>query len=226
MNRPFIKAGVVGLLVIAMSILLVAVFPSKAPGLPEGFFTPIIAFEFIETRAEVFQMFTATDGNLRQSMIDAMDFGNRLDYVYMCLYSLFLLLFAVRCAEVSGKKYYYIGALLALTVLFADALENIQLLGITSAIENGDLGAYLVRLHIFTWIKWGGIAAIFMVLVPWFMKGGLFSKAIGLTGIASFMLGIVSFLHRSIINEFFGLSVGLMFILMIIYCFKFRGNPA
>lgn len=51
MNRPFIKAGIVGLLVIVMSIVLLAVFPSKAVRLPDGFFTPIIAFEFIETKA-------------------------------------------------------------------------------------------------------------------------------------------------------------------------------
>ena len=222
MNRPFIKAGIVGLLVIVMSIVLLAVFPSKAVRLPDGFFTPIIAFEFIETKAEVFQLFVATDGSVRGSMIHAMDLGNRLDYIYMCLYSLFLLLFAVKCGQISGKKYYYIGAAVALLVLFADAFENIQLLGITAGIDSGDFGAQLVRLHIFTWVKWGGISAIFMVLAPWFMKGSMFSRVIGVTGIVSFILGIVSFLHRSIINEIFGLSVALMFILMIIYCFTFK----
>ena len=222
MTRPFKKAGIVGLLVIVMSVVLLCVFPSKAPKLPDGFFTPIIAFEFIETKAEVFQMFVAIDGNVRHAMVDAMDFGNQLDYIYMCLYSLFLLLFTVKCGQVSGKKYYYIGAALAVMVLLGDAFENIQLLGITAGIDSGAFGVQLFRLHVFTWIKWGGIAAIFLVLASWFMKGGMFSKVIGLVGIVSFLLGVVSFVHRSIINEIFGLFVAVMFILMIIYCFTFK----
>jgi len=51
MNRPFLKVGYVGLLVIIMSVTLVIIFPSKASKMPDGFFTPIIAFEFIQTKA-------------------------------------------------------------------------------------------------------------------------------------------------------------------------------
>ncbi|MDA3895693.1 MAG: hypothetical protein PF482_06050 [Desulfobacteraceae bacterium] len=224
MNRPFLKVGYVGLLVIIMSVTLVIIFPSKAPKMPDGFFTPIIAFEFIKTKAEVFQLFVATDGTTRQAMVNAMDLGNRLDYIYMCLYSVFFLLFCQKCADISKKKLYYTGMAIAVVVLLGDALENRQLLGITAKLENGDFAAELSLLYFFTWIKWGGIAAVFLLLVPWFAKGGLFSKTIGMAGSITIALGVLAFLNRSMITEIFSLAVGLMFLFMIIYCFTFKSD--
>jgi hypothetical protein len=223
-NKPFIKAGYLGLAVIAMSVALLFVFPSKAPSLPEGFMTPIIAFEFIQSPDEVFQMFGGNDLAARTTMKDAMDLGNRLDYVYMILYSMFLLLFSVTCKKITRNPYYFAGAGIALVVLAGDAMENIQLLGITANLSAGDITPYLEPLYLFTWIKWGGIAMIFLVLFPWFLRGGLYSKIIGATGIISFILGFAAFLNRSVINEIFALSVAVMFILMIIYCFTFKAQ--
>jgi len=226
MDRAFLKVGYVGLLVIVMSILLFIIFPSKASKMPDGFFTPIIAFEFIETRTEVFQMFMSTDGTIRQAMANAMDLGNQLDFIYMFLYSMFLLMFSVKCAKISSETFYYIGAALSLMVLSADALENIQLMGITANLENGDFESCLAWLHLFTWIKWGGIAAIFLVLVPWFAKGGIFSKIIAFTGMLSFASGVLAYLERSVVNEIFGLTVAIMFLMMILYCFTYKYDPA
>ena len=42
MNRPFMKIGFLGLLVLGMSIVLLMVFPSKAPWMMDGFFTPVM----------------------------------------------------------------------------------------------------------------------------------------------------------------------------------------
>jgi hypothetical protein len=208
-NKPFVKTGYLGLAVIMMSVLLLFVFPPKAPSLPEGFLTPIIAFEFIQTKTEVIEMFGGENITMRNEMARAMDLGNRLDYVYTC-------------TRLSENKYYYAGAVLALAVLAADALENVQLLGITVNIATGNFDSQLRLLHLFTWIKWGGIALIFLTLSPWFLKGGRFSKMIGITGIISFILGVSAYMNRSVINEIFSLSVALMFILMIIYCFIYK----
>ena len=159
---------------------------------------------------------------MRNEMVRAMDLGNRLDYVYMCLYSAFLLMVSVTCARLSKNKYYYAGVVLTLVVLAADALENVQLLGITANLSTGNFDSQLRLLHMFTWIKWGGIALIFLALSPWFLKGGRFSKIIGIMGIISFILGVAAYINRSVINEIFSLSVALMFILMIIYCFTYK----
>jgi hypothetical protein len=225
-NKPFIKTGYLGLAVMMMSVLLLFVFPPKAPSLPEGFLTPIIAFEFIQTKTEVIEMFGGENITMRNEMARAMDLGNQLDYVYMCLYSAFLLMVSVTCARLSKNKYYYAGAVLALAVLAADALENVQLLVITMNLATGNFDSQLRLLHLFTWIKWGGIALIFLTLSPWFLKGNRFSKIIGIMGIIIFILGVAAYMNRSLINEIFSLSVALMFILMIIYCFTYKTLPS
>jgi hypothetical protein len=76
-NKPFVKTGYLGLAVIMMSVLLLFIFPSKAPSLPEGFFTPIIAFEFVQTSTEVIEMFGSDNITMRNEMTRAMDLGNR-----------------------------------------------------------------------------------------------------------------------------------------------------
>ena len=223
-NKPFVVPGGVGILVILTSLVLLAVFPSKATRLPEGFFTPIIAFEFIETGAETHAMFTAADGTVRRELTAAMDLGNRLDFAYMILYGLFLALFCAKCAALSGKKCYHAGVLLAAGVVLADGFENIQLLSITAHLDAGGLGHYVSRLRTFAWMKWGGICVIFLLLVPWFRSGGRFSKSISLLAVLTAVLGGAAFLRRSVVNEVFALCVGIMFVLMIIYCFVYR-NP-
>ena len=149
-NKPFIKPGYLGLVVIMMSVLFLFIFPPKAPSLPEGFLTPIIAFEFIQTKTEVMEMFCSENITMRNEMARAMDIGNRLDYVYMCLYPAFLLMDSVTCARLSKNKYYNAVAVLALAVPAADALENVQLLGITMNIATGNFDSQLRLLHLFT----------------------------------------------------------------------------
>ena len=224
MNRPFIKAGIIGILVISMSIVLMTVFPRKAPSMMEGFFTPIIAFEFVQTPQEVDQLFGLPGSSVRQEMISAMDLGNRLDYLYMFLYASFLLLFSLTVIKTTGNKGYAVGVLLALVVLAADALENVQLLAITSKMGSLDIGEELSCLYFYTWVKWGGIAVIFLLLLPYFIRGRAYSKIIGIMGIVSFTLAVLSFIHRSLLNELFALSVAVVFALMIIYCFIHRGE--
>ena len=84
-----------------MGSVLLMVFPSKAPWMMDGFFTPVIAFEFIQSQSEVYQLFGLPGSldqlpmgqmmsqEMTQAMIKAMDLGNRLDYIFMVLYTLF-----------------------------------------------------------------------------------------------------------------------------------------
>ena len=216
------KIGFLGLLVIGMSIVLLMVFPSKAPWMMDGFFTPIIAFEFVQSQSEVCQLFGLSDSPDQLSMIKAMDFGNRLDYIYMVLYTSFLFFFSFVCAKNTGQRYYYAGSMLSFVILVADALENIQLLRITAKITSQDLGKELSLLHCFTWIKWGGITVVFLILAPYFFKGRSYSKVIAALGISSFILSILAYLNRSVLNELLGLSVALMFLMMIVYSFIYK----
>lgn len=216
------KIGFLGLLVIGMSIVLLIVFPSKAPWMMDGFSTPIIAFEFVQSQSEVYRLFGLTDSPDQLSMIKAMDFGNRLDYIYMVLYTSFLFFFSFVCAKNTGQKCYYAGSMLSFVILVADALENIQLLRITAKFASQDFGKELSLLHCFTWIKWGGITVVFLILAPYFFKGRSYSKVIATIGISSFILSILAYLNRSVLNELLGLSVALMFPMMIVYSFIYK----
>ena len=226
MEKPFLKAGYIGVCVIVMSVILLFIFPSNASHLPDGFVTPVVAFEFIRTPAEVFQLFAATDGTVQQPIVAAMNTGNYADYVYMVLYTAFLFLFSATCAKVSSNKFYYAGCLIAVAILFGDAMENVQLLGITAGLDTGGFAPYLSQLQVFTWIKWGGLAAVFLVLFSWFIRGNLLSKIVGLAGLASSVFGVLAYLHRSVLNEIFSGSVALTFVLMIVYCFTYKIHEA
>lgn len=216
------KIGFLGLLVIGMSIVLLMVFPSKAPWMMDGFFTPIIAFEFVQSQSEVCRLFGLSDSPDQLSMIKAMDFGNRLDYIYMVLYTSFLFFFSFVCAKNTGQIYYYAGSILSFVILVADALENIQLLRITAKITSQDFGKELSLLHCFTWIKWGGITVVFLILATYFFKGRTYSKVIAAIEISSFILSVLTYLNRSVLNELLGLSVALMFLMMIVYSFIYK----
>jgi len=222
MDRPFLKIGFIGVAVVVTSIVLMIVTPSKAPWMMDGFFTPIIAFEFIETPKEVLQLFGPMNSPEQQEMVRAMNLGNRLDFVYMLLYSTFLLAFSVKCARETGVKRYYVGTFTSIFVLASDFLENLQLLGITSKLQTGGFEQHLAYLRVFTWLKWGGIAVTFLLLLPYFVRGNLYSKIVGGFVTVPFILGLLAYFHRSVLNELFALSVAATFVLLIAYCFSHK----
>jgi hypothetical protein len=219
MERPFLITGFIGIAVVVMSIVLLSVFPSHSPSMPKGFFTPIIAFEFIESSEEVHQLFGEKNSQERQDMVRAMDRGNRLDFIYMLLYSSFLFAFSIQCSREGGQKIFYLGAVISVIVLTGDFMENLQLLGLTSTLQGGSFDGELMALKIFTWQKWGGIATIFLILTPYFIRGKLFAKIIALWGLGVFFIGVMACQERSVLNEIFSLSVAGMFLMMIVYSF-------
>ncbi|VAW37426.1 hypothetical protein MNBD_CHLOROFLEXI01-3346 [hydrothermal vent metagenome] len=111
-NKPFRITGFIGIVVILVSLALLGIFPKEAPKMPEGFNTPILAFEFVKTNQEVLDLF-GTDAEVRAELVQAFDLGNWVDFVYMLLYSAFLFRFAGTAVKQSGHKLFYVGSLLA-----------------------------------------------------------------------------------------------------------------
>jgi hypothetical protein len=222
MKRPFILSGIIGIMVIITSVILLAIFPGRGPKLPEGFFTPIIAFEFIQTPQEVMDLFGQAGSPEQQRLIKAMNLGNRIDFLYMVLYTAFLFVFCKRVAFIREKKVYYLGCLLTPVILAGDFLENLQLLGITSQLGSGGFEHQLVLLKVFTWQKWGGITLIFLVLVPYFLKGHTLSMVIAACSSVAACLYVAAFFYPGMANELFSLSVAVVFLLMISYSFLYQ----
>ena len=217
MKRPFIISGIIGVCVIITSIILIMVFPAKVHKLPEGFITPIIAFEFIRTPQEVFDLFGPAESPQHQTLINAMDLGNKLDFIYMLLYNAFLVVFCWKVASLTGKKIYLAGVFVALVILASDCFENIQLLAITSHLGNSSFESQLKMLKIFTWLKWEGTVVAFLILLPYFLKGAVLSRMIAPCSAIAAVLSVTAFTHHGVANELFSLSVVIVFVLMIVY---------
>lgn len=222
MKRPFIPAGIIGICVIMTSMILLVIFPGRGPKLPEGFITPIIAFEFMRTPQEVMDLFGQTGSPGGQDLVRAMNLGNRVDFLYMVLYSAFLFVFCQRAAFITERKGYYLGCFLTPVILAGDFLENLQLLGITSRLGSGGFEHQLALLKVFTWQKWGGITLVFLVLLPFFLQGGILSRAIAACSAVAACLCAAAFIHPGMANELFSLSVAVVFLLMISYSFLYQ----
>ena len=221
-DKPFRTTGFIGLAVVLISLTLTSIFPKEAPIMPEGLKTPVLAFEFMKTNQEVINLF-GTDAQTRADLVQAFDFGNKVDFIYMIAYSAFLFSFAATAVKRSGRNLFYVGCLLAGVILLGDVLENVQLLGITAALDSGNFASQLALLPIFTWVKWGGLALYFLLLSPYFFSAdAIFPRIIGIVSILAFALGGSAFLSRSALNEYYALSVALMFVLMIGYSFWYK----
>ncbi|MCA9924279.1 MAG: hypothetical protein KC421_18005 [Anaerolineales bacterium] len=225
MYRPFFKSGLIGIGVVIVSLILMAINPSDAPKMPEGLSTPVLAFEFAQSKQEVFDLF-GDDPVVRAELVQAFDLGSWVDFGYMLLYAGFLFVFAVQTVKVDGRSLFYAAAGLALIIFFADLLENVQLLGITAALDSGQFDRQLTLLPIFTWIKWGGLAIYFLLLLPYFFTQNLFARIIGIFAIITFGLGGVAFLNRSVFNEYFAKAIAGMFVLLIVYAFVTKTESA
>jgi hypothetical protein len=216
-DRPFLASGILGLGVIAMTIFLAVMGPREFGELPPGFITPVIAFEFAESASEVWRMF------IPLGSAEAMDRVNRWDFLYMILYGLFLAAFSIACARRTGKRFYYFSAALALGIIVADALENIQLLGLTYRVglDGGYLDNLLANLKVFTWLKWGGLALYLLLLWPYFHgQAGSLARFISIIALLPALSALLAFMRRGLLNELLALSVGLMFILITLYAWR------
>jgi hypothetical protein len=217
-DRLFLISGLLGLGALAMTLILALIGPRETGPLPSGFITPVMAFEFAERTDELRELFTPAGSAA------AMDRVNRWDFLYMTLYCGFLCIFALACARQTGNRYFYLPAALALIILFADAMENVQLLAITRLLSEGGVTPILERLlplldrlRLFTWLKWGGLALYFLLLWPYFRGLSGWGRWIGIAGILPALLAVIAVFNRGLPNELMALAIGLMLVLLTVH---------
>jgi hypothetical protein len=219
-DRLFVLSGILGLGALAMTVFLALIGPREIGPLPFGFITPVMAFEFAESEAEVYRLFEP------QGSAAAMDRVNRWDFLYMALYNGFLGTFALAAARHTRQTIYISAAILALVIFFADAMENIQLLGLTyrMQLDGGSLEGTLARLHVYTWLKWGGLALYFLLLIPYFRDLSGPWRWVWVPALLPAVLVAAAFLNRGLANELLALSIGLMFLLLTAYALLVGGR--
>lgn len=220
-RRPFLISGILGLGAVVMTLIFNLVGPQPAAPLPHGFITPVLAFEFARDEADVAAIF-AHQGQPAADVRASMDRLNRLDFLYIGLYGGCLIAFALTCARLSGQRVYTVAAILAVAVMAADVLENLQLLGITRELGVTSIDDNLAWLRLFTWLKWGGLALWFLLVRPWFQGQTGWVRAIGLAALLPLLLAVVAFIRPGLASELFALSIGVLFLLLTVYALRFQ----
>lgn len=215
-DRLFLLSGILGLGALAMTLVLALISPRQVGPLPPGFVTPVMAFEFAETPAEVYTMFRP------EGSAAAMDRVNRWDFLYMALYNGFLGAFALAAARHSGRRFFYIPAAVAVVILAADALENVQLLGLTyrTTLDGGSLDALLGRLRFYTWLKWGGLALYGLLIAVYFRGLSGRWRWVAAVAVLPAALAVVAQFARGLPHELMALAIGLMIVLLTIYAWQ------
>jgi len=226
MRRPFLISALFGLGIIVISLVMLISGPSRTGQLPDGYFTPVVAFEFSTTPQAIMTIFADVDGNVSEPMINSMTNNTFLDFLFLIVYGGFLFSFALTCIRISGNRLYYFSAGLAVLAPLFDILENVQLLAIMKALTAGDpanMTPALGLLGVFTWLKWGALALYFVMLGPFLSSRGRYGRLVAIFSVLPVILGIVALMTApGLGKEIFALSITVMFLLLIIFSFTYR----
>lgn len=218
-THPFAQIGMLAIPMLLFTISMEIFFPKTSP---EGFQSFIIAFEFAKTPEQIHLLFN----DFTEEMIRNIDFGNYVDFGFMFTYSMFLILFFKKAAKTFKKKWLYAGIPLSVIVLLADIIENIYLLKITGMyspmVNSDELALVLQKLHIFTWIKWGGLAIIFALFSVKSMGRKILSNIEGIVFVIPIVLILWALSNDPMGVSRFTLSIALAFFLLLFYCFWFK----
>ena len=223
--HPFKTSLIFGIPMLIVAGVLQWINPSAAGSLPEGFNTPIIALEFIRSGEEIRAFFNAANANqLRNDFL----LGNSIDYLFMFFYSAFLGFTGMGIIRETGEKILWSAVVLCVIIFFSDLLENVTIASLIDVhFDGGELtGSYFGNLHFFTWLKWGGIAAVLLIYGAWFFRRNILGKVIAAVALAAFVSAVVAFFDRGVANEVMGMTVVFGFLLLFIHntAFAIRGR--
>jgi len=169
-----IGAAIFGLATIILAIIMLFTFPMSAE-LSEGFRSPIIAFEFAKTEADL--AFLSGSSELSRLNRENMDAGHQWDMFFPFAYGGFIALMLLKLAR-GGRGFAWLGILFALLIIPFDLNENQTLLQITAALEHSNtVESLLQELHTATWLKWGAIGLSISVLSLGFFANKEYSSA-------------------------------------------------
>lgn len=224
-------AKIVSVCLMLFAIALLIINPKAANNLPSGFKTPIIAIEFIQTKAAIIKFFEVA--NVEKYRSDLL-LGNCIDYIFMFLYSGLIACIGVFIFKDTNIKKMYLIFICSILMIIGDAFENYQLYQLTIKLRDfpdivqsinsfNFYEIHIVLLKLFTWLKWSTIAISFLIFAPTFLKSTqFFSKTIGIVCACSAILGVLAFLKHGILNELFAATVSIVFILLIVFVFKYQ----
>lgn len=211
----------VGVLTLSVSVALLFVNPIVTGSLPDGFFNPIIALEFIDNSqslASIFDISTADD--IRQSF----QLGNYIDYFFMVLYTSFIILCTIWIYLKSHTKSIFLIIPIVLIALVGDVFENLTLAEILKIEKFTNAGLLIEQLQLYTWLKWESLGAVMLIFSIFFFQGSIVRKLLGALMLSTFILGIVTFFNRGIFCEIYSNMIVVCFLSLFFFVLTSKNN--
>lgn len=151
---------VAGTAVVVLMVALLFIFPSRPVHRNlAGLTSPILGLELASAPEHVFDILGRPGEPARADAVRRTDLGNRIDFLFMVAYpALFVGIAMLLAAHGALSR-----GMLALMITFAigmlvgDALENRELLYLSSATDPAAMAPSLARLQRFTHVKWNAI---------------------------------------------------------------------
>lgn len=214
----WIGCAAAGVATLITAVFIMPHFPTDAAIDITGYGSPVIAFEFARTPADLTAVFGGDADPERAARMAMMDHGNRWDFLFMTVYSLFgaLFGFAVRRRNATLGSIILVMAVLAGLM---DAVETRTLLSITAQMRAGiAIPAGLATLWIPVTIKFVALA-ISIVGAGLFLasRAGLVWTTLGGLTILLALLNVPALLYPDRFGSLLTLSIGIGWIVMLAY---------
>lgn len=200
---------VVGACMICMGIAVLFTNPFVSGEMPAGFFTPIVALEFMNNIQDLEAFFNIiTVDALKKDLY----LGNQMDYIYMGLYGTFALLITFSMYLEEKSRALFLSIPLIGLIVVADVYENMHIASILQLQSYSNATLILKNLHMATWLKWGGLSALMLFYSVYFLSKQLLLKALGTSMLISFTLAILAFTLGGVWHELMVFSIMLNFL--------------
>lgn len=205
MKRPFLPAALLMLLAI-LPMRMIRQSVADAGFQPAPFNSPLLQAEFHTSEGDILALYGNEDNDARRERTDAMRQAHRHDNLFLCIYGLFLALFALGGYGLTRKKYFFVLIALAFLAACADFFENYTIVQITYALDNKatSFAPHLGRLATYTWLKWLSLAAYFGLLMRFFREaanwgnvGSWIGKVLALGCLLTLLVALLAFGMRT-----------------------------
>jgi len=153
----------------------------------------MLAFELAHTPAELARVIGTDPPSAAAVQVrHELDRANYLDFLYIALYAPFIAWSCAGLALRRGRRWLWLGALLAPLAALFDVFENLALLALTRG--GGDTTSLLAALHFRTFAKWELLAATSALFAAGFIGGTRrwVSVLAGLVALAAVAAGILT----------------------------------
>lgn len=134
----WVAALALGMATLGHALILQGVFPANGAAMAAGYGSPIIAFEFARSQADLTAIFGNVGDPDQAARLIAMQSGNEQDYLFMLLYALFLTSGLWALWREVRRPLLLLGVVMPLLAALFDAWENWLMFEIQAAFAVGE----------------------------------------------------------------------------------------